>query len=248
MTRLYVLKKTYEMACHNLHCYSANLLMSQPIPGYEEPWTSCKKEVELLQEWIKELETQNEQKNEVLDLDHKVDKENAAIEGQVQEQQETASKVMSECEFNQKFQKFLDDYHEKNKSKIFHDPVILYQLVDKAFLEFQRFFLELANLQNEEKENTADEGQAQEQQYCERSSITFIYELMDNAQVFIKDEILNKIINCKSLKTVEEGEKLLEVIKRVKNSGNKCNGKFSSIEEIAIENMELIRTLGALIN
>ena len=54
MTRSDLFKKYYDMACHNLLCYSANYLMGKPKEGYEEEWEEARQEVEILEELIKE--------------------------------------------------------------------------------------------------------------------------------------------------------------------------------------------------
>lgn len=54
MTKLEVLKECYEMACHNLLCYSDNYLMSCPKVGYMKEWENAKEKVSLLEEIIKD--------------------------------------------------------------------------------------------------------------------------------------------------------------------------------------------------
>ena len=56
MTRLDILKREYQMACHNLYCYSANFLMTKPRDGMEKEWAEFNEEVEILTVWMKELE------------------------------------------------------------------------------------------------------------------------------------------------------------------------------------------------
>jgi hypothetical protein len=36
------LKAKWDMACHNVHCYSNNWLMSVAKPGYEKEWQDAK--------------------------------------------------------------------------------------------------------------------------------------------------------------------------------------------------------------
>ncbi|ACV64875.1 hypothetical protein Dtox_4208 [Desulfofarcimen acetoxidans DSM 771] len=50
-----LLQKYYEMACHNLLCYSKNYAMNQPKEKYESEWKEAQAECELLQEMINEL-------------------------------------------------------------------------------------------------------------------------------------------------------------------------------------------------
>lgn len=52
--RVELLSKYYEMACHNLLCYSNSYAMEQAKEGFEEEWRQAKAECELLQEMIKE--------------------------------------------------------------------------------------------------------------------------------------------------------------------------------------------------
>lgn len=54
MTKKDLLKKRYEMACHNLLCYSKNYAMSEAKEGYEAQWKLANEECELLQEMIDE--------------------------------------------------------------------------------------------------------------------------------------------------------------------------------------------------
>lgn len=56
MTRLDILKRLYEMATHNIYCYSANLLMTAAKKGKEKEWADCNEEVEILAVWIAEME------------------------------------------------------------------------------------------------------------------------------------------------------------------------------------------------
>lgn len=55
MTRLDIIKKQYDMACHNLLVYSSNYLMDSPKTGFELEWKQAKAECELLEEWLEEL-------------------------------------------------------------------------------------------------------------------------------------------------------------------------------------------------
>ena len=56
MTKIGLLKKYHDMACHNLFCYSRNYAMTEPKEGYEAEWKQAGEEVELLKEMIKEAE------------------------------------------------------------------------------------------------------------------------------------------------------------------------------------------------
>jgi len=58
VTRETILKKALEMANHNLYCVSANYLMTKPKQGMEHDHSEYAAEVELLKEWIAELEPQ----------------------------------------------------------------------------------------------------------------------------------------------------------------------------------------------
>ncbi|MBU5312248.1 hypothetical protein KQI38_09430 [Tissierella carlieri] len=54
MTRVEILEKYKDIACHNLFCYSANYLMSKPKEGYEKEWNEANEEIKLLEELIAE--------------------------------------------------------------------------------------------------------------------------------------------------------------------------------------------------
>lgn len=56
MTKIELLKKYHDMACHNLFCYSRNYAMTEPKEGYEAEWKQAGEEVKVLEEMIKELE------------------------------------------------------------------------------------------------------------------------------------------------------------------------------------------------
>lgn len=56
MTKIGLLKKYHDMACHNLFCYSRNYAMTEPKEGYETEWKQAGEEVKLLDEMIKEAE------------------------------------------------------------------------------------------------------------------------------------------------------------------------------------------------
>ena len=60
-----LLKKYYDMACHNLLCYSKNYGMSEAKEGYEAEWSQAEAECNLLQEMMAELDEQ-EQKEAAL--------------------------------------------------------------------------------------------------------------------------------------------------------------------------------------
>ena len=62
VTRKDILKEAYQMACHNLFCYSKNYGMTIPKDGCEKEFEKHKSEVEVLQEWLKELQL-SEQEN-----------------------------------------------------------------------------------------------------------------------------------------------------------------------------------------
>jgi len=51
-----LLQKYYEMACHNLLCYSDSYLADKPIIGHENEWEEIKVECELLKEMIEEMD------------------------------------------------------------------------------------------------------------------------------------------------------------------------------------------------
>lgn len=55
MKKKQILQNCYDMACHNLFCYSKNYLMDTPKEGYEKDWAQAQEECELLQEMIKEM-------------------------------------------------------------------------------------------------------------------------------------------------------------------------------------------------
>jgi len=59
MTREQILRNQLDMASHNLSCYSANLLMDTPKPGYEEQHKEAAAEVEMLKIWLKEFHRSN---------------------------------------------------------------------------------------------------------------------------------------------------------------------------------------------
>lgn len=56
MTRLDILQEAYEMAQHNLLCYSADYSMERPRKTSLREWKKAKEEVEILKVWIEELE------------------------------------------------------------------------------------------------------------------------------------------------------------------------------------------------
>jgi len=58
MTRKDVLKEAFQMACHNLLCYSKNYGMTIPREGYEKEFQKHKEEVAVLEEWLKEFNTE----------------------------------------------------------------------------------------------------------------------------------------------------------------------------------------------
>ena len=58
--RLNILYDDYEMACHNLICYSKNLLMTEPKTGQEDKHHETDIEIETLREWIREIEEGSE--------------------------------------------------------------------------------------------------------------------------------------------------------------------------------------------
>jgi len=62
-----LLQKHYEMACHNLLCYSRSYLMEQAKEGFEAEWKEAQAECELLQEMMVELDAQ-EQKEAVQEV------------------------------------------------------------------------------------------------------------------------------------------------------------------------------------
>jgi hypothetical protein len=54
--RLNILKSAYDMACHNLLCYSKTYGMNTPKEGYNVQWQIEKTKVDVLEVWLKELE------------------------------------------------------------------------------------------------------------------------------------------------------------------------------------------------
>lgn len=56
MTKKDLLNKYYDMACHNLFCYSKNYGMTEPKEGFEANWKEVQEEVQLLEAMIKEEE------------------------------------------------------------------------------------------------------------------------------------------------------------------------------------------------
>ncbi len=56
-----LLQKYYEMACHNLMCYSRNYLMElEQKEGFETEWKQANEECLLLQEMMDELDAQGQ--------------------------------------------------------------------------------------------------------------------------------------------------------------------------------------------
>jgi hypothetical protein len=47
------IKKDYDMACHNLMCYSKNLLMEEPKKGFETDFKLAKLRVEMIENTMK---------------------------------------------------------------------------------------------------------------------------------------------------------------------------------------------------
>lgn len=56
MTKIEILEKAKEMACHNLFCYSKNYAMTVPKEGYEKDWQETKDEAKILESMIGEIE------------------------------------------------------------------------------------------------------------------------------------------------------------------------------------------------
>ncbi|GAB6170757.1 hypothetical protein JCM15765_02350 [Paradesulfitobacterium aromaticivorans] len=52
MTKLEVLQKYYDWACHNFLCYSKNYLLTEPKKGFETEWKQANEECELLKQMI----------------------------------------------------------------------------------------------------------------------------------------------------------------------------------------------------
>lgn len=69
MNRLQLLKEIYEQECHNLLCYSADYLMSEPKAGYDEEWKKEQEKVNLLNEMIAEEKQKMKGKNMSFTLD-----------------------------------------------------------------------------------------------------------------------------------------------------------------------------------
>lgn len=59
MIRQTILRNRLDMASHNLHCYSANLLMTEPKEGFEAEHEEAAAEVEMLKTWLKEFHRTN---------------------------------------------------------------------------------------------------------------------------------------------------------------------------------------------
>jgi len=57
MTREMILRDRLDMACHNLLCYSETYLMDTPKAGYEKKHAEAAAEVEMLEDWLKEFDT-----------------------------------------------------------------------------------------------------------------------------------------------------------------------------------------------
>ena len=55
MKKREILQKYYDLACHNLLCYSTTYGMDTPKPGFEKEWEESNKEVALLKEMLDEL-------------------------------------------------------------------------------------------------------------------------------------------------------------------------------------------------
>lgn len=53
--KVQLLERYYNQACHNLMCYSKNILMLEPKQGYEAEWAETKAECEMLQQMLDEL-------------------------------------------------------------------------------------------------------------------------------------------------------------------------------------------------
>lgn len=69
MTEKELLKKYYDIASHNLLCYSANYFMDTPKNGFEKDWKEAKAECELLESMIAKSDTQEEFEEEEPDFD-----------------------------------------------------------------------------------------------------------------------------------------------------------------------------------
>lgn len=61
MTKRELLQSKYEMACHNLLCYSANYGMTEPRAGFEKEWEKAVKECELLKIMLNEYPKENKE-------------------------------------------------------------------------------------------------------------------------------------------------------------------------------------------
>ena len=53
--RLIFLADGIDMACHNIMCYSTNLLMNTPKDGYCEEWHKENNELKMLHGWFKDI-------------------------------------------------------------------------------------------------------------------------------------------------------------------------------------------------
>ncbi len=56
-SRLEILYTRKDMAYHNLLCYSSNYAMTEPKEGYSKEWQESKAEAEVIEAWIKEIES-----------------------------------------------------------------------------------------------------------------------------------------------------------------------------------------------
>ena len=59
MDRLELLQEMYNMATHNLLCYSENYLMDKPKENYKEEWNTEQEKLDILKEMIEEEKNNN---------------------------------------------------------------------------------------------------------------------------------------------------------------------------------------------
>lgn len=58
--RYTLLKDAYDMACHNLMCYSTNLLMDTPKPEFANEWHRENTKVKTIESWLQDSYFNNE--------------------------------------------------------------------------------------------------------------------------------------------------------------------------------------------
>jgi len=99
MDKKELLQKYYDLACHNLLCYSKNWAMTEPKEGYEVEWKQAKEECALLEEMIKEATPEER----AAELEKKVAELEKAVQPKEMAQkvaQELAEGIESAFQFN----------------------------------------------------------------------------------------------------------------------------------------------------